>query len=260
MTDKLHVDVHDGNGPPLLLLHGFMSSRAQWLANIPGLQQFCTPVTIELWGHGRSPMPSDTQALSPQGYIRQFERIRNELGATSWYVLGQSFGAGLTLQYALEYPDVVFGQAFCNSNSALEDKSDTSLNQRGQQIRKALLAGKPLRELPVHPSNGKRLPEDVRAALIDDADNLDPQALVTSVKTTRPELSVLERFGDTRVPTLLLNGVYEKSFQTSVKLAASLLPSLEIAPLEGGHAVNAEVADDFNRAVQAHFEKHQPHS
>lgn len=257
MNDFLHFDVHDGNGPPVLLLHGFMSSRAQWLANIPGLQRFCTPVTVELWGHGRSPMPSNPAMLSPVGYIEQFERIRDQLAVSSWYVLGQSFGAGLTLRYTLDCPDAVWGQAFCNSNSALEDYASPPQNRRGQQLQVALREGKPLRELPMHPVNGKRLPADVKAALIEDADNLDPQSLLTSVNATRPQLSVLDRFAETCAPTLLLNGKYERSFQKTVETALSLLPALEVAELDGGHAVNAEVAEAFNRALRVHFEKHQ---
>jgi len=117
---RLHFDLHPGAGPAVMLLHGFLSSRAQWRANLPGLGKFCRPVTVELWGHGRSPTPDDTRQMEPLAYVEQFEAIRRELGIDRWYVVGQSFGAGLTLLYSLQHPQVVFGQAFCNSNSALE--------------------------------------------------------------------------------------------------------------------------------------------
>ena len=127
MKPCLHYDIREGAGEPLLLLHGFLSSRAQWLANLDGLKAFCTPVTVELWGHGRSPMPDDIALLHPLAYVEQFEKIRRDIGAERWYVVGQSFGAGLTLRYALEHPDVLYGQAFCNSNSALEKAGGTCL-------------------------------------------------------------------------------------------------------------------------------------
>ena len=36
-TPRLHVDVHDGNGPYLLLVHGMLSSRVQWMPNLDAL-------------------------------------------------------------------------------------------------------------------------------------------------------------------------------------------------------------------------------
>ena len=47
-------EVHDlGQGPYMLMVHGFLSSRAQWRINLPALGAFCRPVLLELLGHGR---------------------------------------------------------------------------------------------------------------------------------------------------------------------------------------------------------------
>lgn len=250
---KLHYDVHDGNGEPLLLLHGFLSSRAQWIANLPGLKSFCTPVTVELWGHGRSPTPTDESLLQPSAYIDQFEQIRQEIGATQWYVTGHSFGAGLTLRYALNCPNVVFGQAFCNSNSALETTDGANVSERGRKIREVLLSGQPLTDLPVHPQHAKRLPQSVKDALIEDTRDLEPESLVKSVTITRPALSVRDDFHRLTLPTLLVNGVWEKNFQPSAMFAKKALPSLTEVQLQGGHAINAERVDEFNTALKQHF-------
>lgn len=237
-----------------MLLHGFLSSRAQWLANLPGLQEFCTPVTIELWGHGRSPMPNNPDTLHPLAYVEQFERIRTAIGADRWYVVGQSFGAGLTLRYALEHPDVFFGTAFCNSNSSLEMVDGGNQPERTKQIKDILLGGRPLTELPIHPLNAKRLPDATVKALVEDAALLQADAMVQSLKHTREYLSVRNEFSSLKVPTLLINGVWEKHFQHLAKFAKDALASLEEVQLQGGHAINAEQADGFNSAVKRHFE------
>ena len=91
---QLHYEVHEGAGEPLLLLHGFLSSRAQWLEKIPALKSYCTPVTVELWGHGRSTMPEDDALPHPLAYVDQFDRIRREIEAQRRYVAGHSFGTG----------------------------------------------------------------------------------------------------------------------------------------------------------------------
>lgn len=95
---KLHVEVEpEGRGPPLLLVHGFLSSCAQWRPNLAALKQYVRPVIVELWGHGRSPAPEDPEAYRVTSYIDAFEAIRRDLGVDRWLVCGQSFGAGLTI-------------------------------------------------------------------------------------------------------------------------------------------------------------------
>ena len=84
---QLAYTVHPGNGPYLMLLHGFISSSAQWLDNLQALGQVCQPVTVDLWGHGNSPAPEDLLYYSPAAYGQQFDAIRKALGAQAWFVL-----------------------------------------------------------------------------------------------------------------------------------------------------------------------------
>jgi 2-succinyl-6-hydroxy-2,4-cyclohexadiene-1-carboxylate synthase len=124
MLEGMHVDVlgdvyGDGSRPHLLLVHGFLSSRAQWRPNLAALAEVSTPVTVELLGHGRSASPADPAQYAVAAYVRRFEALRRELGAERWFVCGQSFGAGLTIRYALEHPGRITGQVFTNSMSGL---------------------------------------------------------------------------------------------------------------------------------------------
>src|SRR2546427_30665 len=48
----LYYDVHDGTGPYMLMVHGFLSSRAQWGPNLTALARVARPVVLELCGHG----------------------------------------------------------------------------------------------------------------------------------------------------------------------------------------------------------------
>ncbi|MGH6956575.1 MAG: alpha/beta fold hydrolase, partial [Caulobacteraceae bacterium] len=115
----MYVEVHEGRGPHLLLVHGICSSRAQWRPNLAALAAFSRPVVVELLGHGRSESPADPAAYSVEAYIERFEALRASLGAERWAICGQSFGAGLTLNYALEHPERISAQVFTNSASGL---------------------------------------------------------------------------------------------------------------------------------------------
>ena len=54
-----YYEVHPGEGPYALFVHGFLSSRAQWLPNLNQLSTVCRPVVVELFGHGRSTSPAE---------------------------------------------------------------------------------------------------------------------------------------------------------------------------------------------------------
>ena len=112
-------EAHSGRGPHLLLVHGFLSGRAQWQPNLEVLSRVCTPVVVELWGHGRSPSPDDPQRYTPAAYLEEFEHIRRALGTERWLLCGYSLGAGLTIRYAIEHPHRVMAHAFTNSTSAV---------------------------------------------------------------------------------------------------------------------------------------------
>ena len=151
MTDHLHYDAHDGDGPFLLLVHGILSSRSQWMLNLDALATVSRPVVVELFGHGRSPSPADASAYAPQNYVREFERIREALGVERWFVCGQSLGAALTLRYVLDAPERVIAQVFTNSNSTLADASWAERVRPSMEAQAMRLEADGRRTLDEHP-------------------------------------------------------------------------------------------------------------
>ena len=253
----LHVDVHDGRGPPLLMMHGFLSSRAQWTPNLEALRRVSTPVVIELLGHGRSPSPADPAAYAVEAYVAAFETLRERLGAERWFVLGQSFGAGLTIRYALTHPDRVVGQVFTNSISGLspppKDDAATRL-ARAEAVRSG--GQRALQAMPFYPRPTKRWPAAISRALVDDAPLLSPAGIAGTIAHTVQGLSVLEDLTRISVPTLLVNGVREAAFQPMRDRAVAEIAGLEAVDLDGGHAINLDQPEAFNTAVAAFIAKH----
>jgi 2-succinyl-6-hydroxy-2,4-cyclohexadiene-1-carboxylate synthase len=246
-----HVEIHGQDSlPPLLLVHGFLSSRAQWRPNLEGLKTFCRPVVLELWGHGRSPTPDDRDAYRVGAYVALFENIRRSLSVERWWLCGQSFGAGLTLRYALMQPERIEGQIFTNSVSGLSSPrgSDTQRHASADALERGGL--KAVEALPFHPRHAQRLAPDVKAEMLEDAKQVSPRGIANAVRYTIPELSVATDIGQTTVPTLLVNGIWDKAFQPLRQLAVERVPSLEVVDLDGGHSINAEAPERFNAEVR----------
>ena len=251
--------MHEGRGPPLLLVHGMLSSRAQWRDNVAALAEVCRPVVVELFGHGRSPSPDDPLRYRPQAYVEAFERIRRELGVERWPVCGQSLGGALTLRYALDRPERVAAHVFTNSNSALAEAG------WGERVRAGLLGylerlereGRAaLESNPVHPRHARSLPEATRDALVADAELHDPRGVGMTGVETVPFSSSRERVHENRVPSLLVVGERERRFRGHRDLARAQMPALQIVSADAGHAVNIEAAKTFNDEVRRFLRVH----
>jgi len=247
-----YFETHGGErGPHLLMVHGFLSSRSQWRVNLPALKKVAHPVLLELLAHGRSPAPEQPEAYAVASYIAAFEAIRTELGAERWVVCGQSFGAGLAIQYAIERPDRVMGVIFTNSISALSPKDDPERAKvQAERMEQVSHGGKgALEALRIHPRHAKRFPEDIKAEMVADAERIAPEGIIRSMQLTSPDLSIAHRLGEVKVPALLVNGIWEKRFQPMRAKVAAEMPGVRIVDLEGGHSINIEAAQGFDAAV-----------
>ena len=250
----LHWRRHDGHGPPLLLVHGFLTSHSQWIANVAALALVCQPVTVDLFGHGDSPAPDDPPRYRPEAYVEAFDAIRRALGVEQWLVCGYSLGAGLTLRYAFEFPERLIGHAFTNSSSGLATREESDAWRQGAAESAARIrAGgiDAIERIPVHPRHATRLPKPVYDALMRDAARLDPIGIAHTLTDTNPHASMRERLGENTVPCLLLCGRRETRFDDKRAFAAAQMPNLEIADLDVGHGVNMEDPPAFDAALTA---------
>lgn len=254
----LHYEVHGERGPHLLLVHGFLSSRAQWLPNLDALSAIARPVVVELFGHGRSPSPGDPRLYGPSHYVKEFERVRLALGAERWFVCGQSLGAALTLRYALDHPERCIAHVFTNSTSAFAEDGwaeqvRAAMEDQARRLRSD--SRRTLDEHPLNPARSSRLPARLRAAFKADSALLDPAGIANTGLYTVPGSSVRSRVADNTVPTLLVVGEGERRFVPHRRFAEQRMPMLSVAGLAGGHAVNIDAAGEFDATVTAFFEE-----
>lgn len=255
----MHVEVHgEGRAPHLLLVHGICSSRAQWRPNLAALAAHATPVVVELLGHGRSAAPDDPADYSVAAYIARFEAIRAELGIERWAICGQSFGAGLTLNYALSHPERVAAQVFTNSASALRETLPTlAPEQLAPRVAAIEARGRgALEAMPFYPKRTGRLAPAVEDELVADAALISLAGMARGMVYTSGNLSVRDRLAEISAPTLLVNGRREKGFQAVRDLAERQIAGLEVVDLEGGHPVNLDCAEGFNAAVAGFLARH----
>ncbi|MCW2749248.1 MAG: hypothetical protein JWR83_358 [Aeromicrobium sp.] len=92
-----------GSGPALLLLHGLGCDSSTWLGVMPQLAEHFTVIAPDLLGHGESDKPDADYSLG--GYANGMRDLLTILGIDKVTVVGHSFGGGVAMQFAYQFPD-----------------------------------------------------------------------------------------------------------------------------------------------------------
>lgn len=252
MTDPRMAATEAGNpdGPPLLLLHGFLSCAAQWDLNRDRLGDRCRLIIVELMGHGGSDAPFENEWYSPAHVLTELERIRHDHEIDRWWVCGQSLGGAIATRYVLANPDRALGLVFTNSRAAF------GIERPGVSVRQVVPDDlTSTREITVHPIRASRLPDDVKQRLVEAAD-ATPLHVARLVTSHRDAWRSVDEMGALTVPAMLVNGRWEKAFQQTLDQVRGSIGHIEIVDLEGGHAINIEQAEAFDRAVLDFIDRH----
>ncbi|MEO3414018.1 alpha/beta hydrolase [Roseovarius sp. CAU 1744] len=96
-----------GDGPPVLLLHGYPQTRSLWRQIAPALARSHTVICPDLRGYGQSSKPKDVAAYSFRAMARDQTALLRHLGISSAAVIGHDRGARVTHRLALDAPEVV---------------------------------------------------------------------------------------------------------------------------------------------------------
>jgi pimeloyl-ACP methyl ester carboxylesterase len=96
----------EGNGPPLVLLHGFGISFNIWTELSPLLRERFKLVTVELPGIGLSPVPHPSRPYLAAA-ADALDSLRDFLAIPRWGVLGYSSGTRVAEAYLQSHADRV---------------------------------------------------------------------------------------------------------------------------------------------------------
>jgi pimeloyl-ACP methyl ester carboxylesterase len=109
--DVQYVTVHGhrrafvkaGTGPVLLLVHGLACDHTTWDRVIGELAKRYTVIAPDLLGHGLSDKPRADYTVG--GYANGMRDLLTVLGIDKVTVVGHSFGGGVAMQFAYQFPE-----------------------------------------------------------------------------------------------------------------------------------------------------------
>ncbi len=99
-----------GDGPPLLLLHGYPQTHVLWRHVAPRLARRFTVIAADLRGYGDSSKPSsgpDHAAYSKRAMAADMVEVMAQLGFRRFAVAGHDRGGRAAYRMALDRPDAV---------------------------------------------------------------------------------------------------------------------------------------------------------
>ncbi len=95
--------IRAGSGPALLLLHGLGCDHTTWLPVIDQLAKRYTVIAPDLLGHGQSAKPRADYSVG--GYANGMRDLLTLLDIDRVTVVGHSFGGGVAMQFAYQFPE-----------------------------------------------------------------------------------------------------------------------------------------------------------
>ena len=97
--------VDSGEGPPVLLIHGYGDSADGWRRVVPGLMGAHRVIALDVPPFGRSGKPEAERLID--FYELYFPELFDRLGLDSATVIGHSLGGAIALRLTLARPDLV---------------------------------------------------------------------------------------------------------------------------------------------------------
>jgi haloacetate dehalogenase len=108
-TDGAEINLlKGGDGPPLLLLHGYPQTHVMWHKVAPRLAEDFSVVIPDLRGYGDSSKPpggEGHEGYSKRAMAGDQVQVMASLGHKSFFVVGHDRGGRVTHRMALDYPE-----------------------------------------------------------------------------------------------------------------------------------------------------------
>ena len=157
-----------GDGPVLLLLHGFLENSHMWDGIVTLMRGKFTIVRIDLPGHGRSDIFSEIHSMEFMAEV--VHELLVYLGISSISIIGHSMGGYVALAYLEKYPEMVRQFVLLNS-TPYADTPEKIINRE-----RALVLIPENKELFINVSISNLFAEDTREDFSEEIKNLQKEA------------------------------------------------------------------------------------
>ena len=229
-----------GEGPLVLLSHGFSATSAMWRPQFPALSERYRTVAWDLRGHGQTQGPDDPAGYSPEACVDDIAALLDAAGVESAVIGGHSLGGYLSLAFADRFPERVDALLLVGTGPGFK-RDEPRLRWNDNATKQAeKLEARGLDALPRGHSDWA-------------GTHLSATALAFAARhmLAQSDTRVYEALVRVRVPALVLVGAEDRAFLQAADVMAEKIPgATKVVIPEAGHAVNVDQPDAVNRALR----------
>ncbi|UCD56072.1 MAG: alpha/beta hydrolase [Candidatus Hydrogenedentota bacterium] len=235
----------EGEGSPIVLVHGAGQDTASWRYNIPYLEKSHRVVALDLPGHGKSEVlsPPVNSTSDFADYVWSF---MGELCLERPALIGHSMGAGICLTVALKHGKELAGVVAV-------DGADKVTGVFGEEIHQAYLGASMELMLEMSAESfralcSKSTPRDRVEEIAQDLLRIHPRVTAADTQAFN-SFDISDRSHDIGAPVLFISGSddFLVTPQMVHETAERIKGSREVI-LDGvGHFPHTEAPDRFNR-------------
>ncbi|MCC6640722.1 MAG: 1,4-dihydroxy-2-naphthoyl-CoA synthase [Deltaproteobacteria bacterium] len=255
--------VDEGEGPAVLLLHGFTGRAESLEAAAAGLRAAgLRTLRVDLVGHGRSDAPTSLGAYRIERCADDLARLLDACEAAPAHVLGYSMGGRVALFLAVRHPERVRSLLLIGASAGISDPEQRAARiASDEELAGVILAGgvpafvERWMAQPLFASQARlgqaALERERRLRLGARAHGL-ANSLRGMGSGAQPPLQAA--LGALRCPVLLVAGAEDAKFAAIARDLADRLPNAGVALIErAGHAAHLEQPQSFAAIAREFF-------
>lgn len=249
---EIYYEVH-GEGPALLLTHGYSATSQMWSANVDALSKNYTVITWDMRGHGKSASPKNDLAYSEALTTADMAGLLVHLGYETAVVGGLSLGGYMSLAFYVDFPEMVDALLIIDTGPGF--KKDTARNgwNRMAIARAEAIESELANELESPDALEGQAAEQVLATHKD----VLGLAYAARFMLTQNTARVIESLPSIAVPSIVVVGSDDEPFLIASDYMALKIPNAEKVMIpEAGHVANIDQPELFNQAILGFLASH----
>jgi len=236
---RIYYEVH-GDGPAILLTHGYAAESGMWQGQVEALSEKNTLILWDMRGHGQTQTPAEDLAFSEALTTADMAAVLDETGFDSAVIGGLSLGGYMSMAFHVDYSERVKALLIIDTGPGFKnDDARARWNVQANRIAD---------KLAEHGFSGLAglSPEMKRSRHLDSSGLVRAGRKMLTQQTDR----VIQSLPSIRVPAMIVVGANDKPYLAGTEyMAAKIETASKYVIPDAGHAVNIDQPALFNDLV-----------
>jgi pimeloyl-ACP methyl ester carboxylesterase len=240
----------EGEGPPLLLIHGLGSDIRTWEFQEEALAKHFQLILVDQRGHGHSTGPGMDAVMAPI-FVQDMIALLDHLGFSKVHVVGESMGGLIAQEFALTHPERVERLILLSTGYKItEETVDEVYSWREAQVEGGDEAYFRTATNSCYPKEFIDNNKELIDYLFNRENLLNPDG-VMAAGLGLAMFDATDRLAELKRKTLIVHGDLDKVFNVSLAQEAhELIPDSKLEIFKGcGHSAKTQMSDRMSETI-----------